>query len=115
MVERSLAAAAALADEGIDVEVIDLRTLHPMDIDSLQRSVEKTGRLVTVEEQPKPQGWGNAVIASLAEAGVPFKAPPVRIALPDIPLAYSPGLEDAMLPGPVSIAQAIRRLVSAGR
>jgi pyruvate dehydrogenase E1 component beta subunit len=96
------------------VEVIDLRTLHPMDIDSLLRSVEKTGRLVTVEEQPKPQGWGNAVIASLAEAGVPFKVPPVRIALPDIPLAYSPGLEDAMLPGPASIAQTIRRLVRAG-
>jgi len=115
MVERSLAAAATLAEEGVDVEVIDLRTLHPMDLDTLRRSVEKTGRLVTVEEQPKPQGWGNAVIASLAEAGVPFKTPPVRIALPDIPLAYSPGLEDAMLPGPASIAETIRQLVRAGR
>jgi pyruvate dehydrogenase E1 component beta subunit len=111
MVERSLAAADQLAEQGIDVEVIDLRSIAPMDLGTVRRSVEKTGRLVTVEEQPINQGWGNGVIASLVEAGVAFKRPPRRIGLPDHPMPYSPVLEDAVLPSADAIATTIRELI----
>jgi len=109
--ERALAAAQQLADHGIEVEVIDLRSIAPMDLGTVRRSVEKTGHLLTVEEQPVNQGWGNSVIASLVEAGVAFKRPPRRIGLPDHPMPYSPGLEDAVLPSGDGIAATIRELV----
>jgi len=111
MVERALAAAQQLADHGIEVEVIDLRSIAPMDLGTVRRSVEKTGNLLTVEEQPINQGWGNNVIASLVEAGVAFKRPPRRIGLPDYPMPYSPVLEDAVLPSAESIAATIRDLL----
>jgi pyruvate dehydrogenase E1 component beta subunit len=111
MVERALAAAEKLAAEGIEIEVVDLRSLAPLDIGTVQRSVVKTGHLITVEEQPTNQGWGNTVIASLVEAGVPFKRPPLRIGLPDFPLPYSPGLEDAVLPSADRIATAVGDMV----
>lgn len=111
MVERALAAAQNLAADGIDLEVIDLRSLAPLDLETVRRSVEKTGRLVTVEEQPTNQGWGNTVIASLVEAGVAFRRPPRRIGLPDIPLPYSPVLEDAILPSADRIAASVVELV----
>ena len=112
MLERSLAAADVLEKEGISVEVIDLRTIAPLDLPAVQRSVEKTGRLITVEEQPVVQGWGNAVIAHLAEQGVRFTAPPRRVGLPDYPMPYSPVLEDATLPQPTTIAAVARQVVS---
>ena len=111
MVERALAAAQKLAPDGIETEVIDLRSLAPLDIATVQRSAEKTGHLITVEEQPTNQGWGNAVIASLVEAGVAFSKPPRRIGLPDFPLPYSPGLEDAVLPSAERIAAAVADMV----
>ncbi len=111
MVDRALAAAELLAQEGIEAEVIDLRSLAPMDLPAIVRSVEKTGRLVTVEEQPVNQGWGNVVIASLVEAGTRFRVAPKRIGLPDFPMPYSPVLEDAVLPNGERIAAAIRPLV----
>jgi len=111
MVERALAAAELLAKEGIDTEVIDLRSLAPMDIPTIANSVEKTRRLVTIEEQPVNQGWGNTVIARLVEARTRFDAPPKRIGLPDFPMPYSPVLEDAVLPNAERIAAAVRPLV----
>ncbi len=111
MVERALAAAQQLADDGIEVEVIDLRSIAPMDLGTVRRSVEKTGNLLTVEEQPINQGWGNNVIASLVETGVAFTRPPRRIGLPDYPMPYSPVLEDAVLPSADTIATTIRDLV----
>lgn len=111
MVERSLAAAQALAADGIEVEVIDLRSLAPMDLETVQRSVEKTGRLVTVEEQPRVAGWGGQVIAAVVEAGVRLTAPPRRVGLPDFPMPYSPVLEDAALPSPDRIARAVREVI----
>ena len=114
MVERSIAAAEALSQEGIEVEVIDLRSIAPIDHNTIRASVQKTGRLVTVEEQPIPQGWGNTVIASLVEAGVALKHPPRRVGLPDYPVPYSPALEDGALPSAVEIAAAIRQNVARG-
>lgn len=111
MVERSLAAAEALAADGINVEVIDLRSLAPMDVETIRRSVESTGRLITVEEQPRVAGWGGQLIAALAEAGVAFAVPPRRIGLPDLPMPYSPVLEDAVVPDSGRISDVIREVV----
>ena len=72
MVERALAAAEALAAEGIDAEVIDLRWIRPLDLATVKASVEKTGRLVIAEEQVHAGGWGATVISELAKAGVAF-------------------------------------------
>jgi acetoin:2,6-dichlorophenolindophenol oxidoreductase subunit beta len=110
MVERSLAAAEALANEGIDVEVIDLRSLAPIDMATITESVERTGRLLTVEEQHRPGGWGAELISSLVEGGHSFKASPRRLTLPDFPVPYSPVLEDAVLPRAETIADAVRAI-----
>lgn len=109
MVERSLAAAEQLAREGIDAEVIDLRSLAPLDLETITESVAKTGRLVTVEEQHRSGGWGAELVSAMAEKGLLFKSPPQRITLPDFPMPYSPTLEDAVVPGQARIADIVRR------
>jgi pyruvate/2-oxoglutarate/acetoin dehydrogenase E1 component len=99
MVERALAAAEMLADAGIDAEVIDLRWVRPLDLTTLNASVEKTGRLVVVEEQVHAGGWGAAIVSELTIGGVRWATPPRRVSLPDdLPIPYSPPLEDAVLP-----------------
>lgn len=108
MVERALAAAEALSQEGVDVEVIDLRSLAPLDLETISESVTRTGRLVTVEEQHRPGGWGAEIVSSLVELGVPFNAPPRRLTLPDFPVPYSPTLEDAVLPAVDTIIEAVK-------
>jgi pyruvate dehydrogenase E1 component beta subunit len=107
MVERSLAAAAALAEQGVEAEVIDLRWLNPLDLATVRRSVERTGRLVVAEEQVHAGGWGATLISRLVGGGAPFAAPPRTVSLPDdVPIAYSPALEDAIIPTAERIAQA---------
>lgn len=110
MVYEALRAAQALADEGIDVEVIDPRTIVPLDKDTIFDSVEKTGRLVTVEEGRLRGGLG-AEIAALA-SGEYFsllKAPVQRVAAPMVPVPGSAALEDLYLPNKDSIVRAIKR------
>ncbi len=115
MADRSLAAAALLAEDGIDVELIDPTWLRPLDLEAISASVEKTGRLLVVEEQVHAGGWGATVISRLAASGVPFAAPPRALSLPEnLLVPYSPPLEDALLPTTESIAAAVRELV-AGR
>jgi pyruvate dehydrogenase E1 component beta subunit len=112
MVPRALDAAAALADEGIAVEVIDLRILRPLTIGPIVESVRKTGRLVTVEEQPRAGGWGAEVVAQVvAEALDRLQAPPERVAMPDHPLPCSKPLEEATRPSAEHIAAAVRKLL----
>ena len=114
MVERTLKAAEALAAEGIAAEVIDLRWIRPLDVATVSASVERTGRLVIVEEQVHHGGWGAALISELTMAGVPMRARPVAVSLPpDLPVPYSPPLEDAILPSPERIAEAVRGAVRA--
>ena len=109
MVERALSAAETLAAEGIDAEVIDLRWIRPLDIDTVRRSVERTGRLVVAEEQVHAGGWGATVISELTMGGVRWASPPRASSLPaDLPIPYSPPLEDAFLPSAGSIASAAR-------
>jgi pyruvate dehydrogenase E1 component beta subunit len=109
MVERALKAADALAAEGIEAEVIDLRWVRPLDLPTVKASVEKTLRLVIAEEQVHAGGWGATVISELAQAGVPFATPPRRVSLPDdYPIPYTPPLEDLVVPSVDSITAAAR-------
>ena len=110
MVHRAAEAADRLAAEGIDAEVIDLRSLVPLDTEALLASVAKTSRLFTVEENPRLCGWG-AEIASIAaeEAFWDLDGPVVRITTPHVPLGAADSLEDAALPAPERIAETIRR------
>jgi pyruvate/2-oxoglutarate/acetoin dehydrogenase E1 component len=114
MVERSLEAAATLAGEGIDAEVIDLRWIRPLDLATVGASVGKTGRLVIAEEQVHAGGWGATVISELTMGGIGWRSAPRAVSLPaDICIAYSPPLEDAALPTAQSIAAAARASVRA--
>ena len=105
-----LAAAETLAGEGVDCEVIDLRTARPIDSATILRSVEKTNRLVVVEEGPRTGGWAAEVLATVAEEGLGDLDAILRLTTPDHPIPYSPPLEDAFIPGADAIAQAVRAL-----
>ena len=107
-VHDSLEAAAELEADGVSVEVVDLRTLRPFDLDTVLASVAKTSRLVVVEEGPTTGGWAGEVLASVTEHGLGHLDDAWRIATPDSPIPYSPPLEDAFLPGPARIASEIR-------
>jgi pyruvate dehydrogenase E1 component beta subunit len=113
MLDRALEAAILLAAEGIEAEVIDLRWIRPLDAETVRRSVERTGRLLVVEEQVHAGGWGATLISQLVQAGASFKIAPAAVSLPpDQPIPYSPELEDAVIPSSQRIAEAARRLVS---
>ncbi len=103
-VHDSLAAADLLAEQGVSAEVIDLRTLRPLDADSVLRSVEKTNRIAVVEEGPLTGGWAGEVLALVTEQGLGDLDDAWRITTPNSPIPYSPPLEDAHLPGPERIA-----------
>jgi len=108
-VHDCLAAADLLATSGIDAEVVDLRTIRPLDEAAVLTSLAKTNRLAVVEEGPITGGWGGEVIAVCAEQGLGDVDDLWRIATPDHPIPYSPPLEDAFLPGPESIAASVRQ------
>jgi 2-oxoisovalerate dehydrogenase E1 component beta subunit len=112
MLHESLAAAETLADEGIDVEVVDLRTLLPLDRETILASLAKTRRLCVVHEDTVTMGLGAELCALAAEAGV-LAVPPVRVAMPDIPgIPVDDNLEDAVLPNRATIRDALVRLVA---
>ena len=112
MVHRSLEAAEILAKEGIDAEVIDLRTLVPLDRATVFKSVKKTGRLVVVDEDYRSFGMTGEIIASVVENDpMALKAAPQRIAYPDIPIPYSRPMEQFALPDTEKIAAAVRKTI----
>jgi pyruvate/2-oxoglutarate/acetoin dehydrogenase E1 component len=114
MVSRALEAADALAADGIDAEIIDLRWVRPLDMETIGASVARTGRLVIVEEQWHDAGWGATVISRLAQSGASFKAPPASVSLPhDQLIPYSPPLEDAFIPTSEGIASVVRTTITA--
>jgi acetoin:2,6-dichlorophenolindophenol oxidoreductase subunit beta len=108
-VHDSLEAADELERDRVSVEVIDLRTLRPFDLDTVLASVRKTNRIVVVEEGPLTGGWAGEVLAGVAEHALGYLDDAWRIATPNTPIPYSPPLEDAFLPGPERIAAEIRR------
>jgi pyruvate/2-oxoglutarate/acetoin dehydrogenase E1 component len=107
-VHESLAAADLLAAEGIEAEVIDLRTLRPLDIPTVLESVAKTNRVCVVEEGPLTGGWAGEVIARVTEEGLGDLDDAWRIATAESPVPYSPPLEDAFLPDAERIASEVR-------
>lgn len=114
MVHHALAAAEALAKEGVSVEVIDPRTLVPLDTETIIQSVRKTGRLLAVDEAYLTCGIQGEVIALVTEhAFQALKVAPRRLGNPGVPVPFAPPLEDAVLPNQERIASAIRDMVSA--
>lgn len=112
MVHRSLDAAEILAGEGINVEVLDLRSLVPLDRDAIVDSVRKTRRLLVVDEDYRSYGMTGEVITSAIEGAFDYlDAPPARVAYPDVSIPYSRPLEQFVLPNSEAIAEAARKLV----
>ncbi|RVC41841.1 alpha-ketoacid dehydrogenase subunit beta, partial [Mesorhizobium sp. M4B.F.Ca.ET.088.02.2.1] len=117
MVHKSLEAAQALQAEGIDIEVIDLRTVRPMDKRTIIESVKKTSRLLCVYEAVKTLGVGAEVSAMIAESEAFdfLDAPIVRLGGAEIPIPYNPDLERATVPQVPDIVAAARDLVRGAR
>ncbi len=107
-VPDSLAAAELLAGDGIDAEVIDLRTLRPLDLKTVLRSAEKTNRVTAVEEGPRLGGWGANLLGTVAAEALHDLDDAWVIATGETPIPYSPPLEDAFMPDAETIAAAVR-------
>ncbi|MDR0403932.1 MAG: alpha-ketoacid dehydrogenase subunit beta [Treponema sp.] len=107
---KSLEAAEILAKEGISVELIDPRTLAPLDTDTIAASVKKTGRLITVHEAHKNMGWGTEVAAQVAEKVFAYlDAPPERVGSKMCSLPFNLGLENAVVPQVADIVAAVKK------
>jgi pyruvate dehydrogenase E1 component beta subunit len=115
MVQKALLAAEELAREGIDVEVIDLRTLVPLDREAVLRSVAKTGRLMVADEDYLGFGLTGEIAAIVAENldTVRLLAPVKRVAVPNVPIPYSRPLEQFVIPQVNGLVAAVRELMNA--
>jgi 2-oxoisovalerate dehydrogenase E1 component len=112
MVPLTMKAAEELAGEGIEAEVIDLRTLYPLDIETLVKSIQKTNRAVVVHQAVKCMGFGAEVAAQLQEKAFDYlDSPIIRVAAPDTPPPSAPVLEKAFLPNEKDIVEAVKGLV----
>lgn len=112
MVPRAVQAAEQLAGDGIDAEVIDVRSLVPLDTQTLCGSVARTSRLVTVEENPRLCGWGAEVVSIVVEECFwNLDAPPTRVTSPHVPLPSAGDLEDATIPTVERIVTATRNVM----
>jgi pyruvate dehydrogenase E1 component beta subunit len=115
MTHYSLLAAEELAREGMEAEVVDLRSLAPLDEATILDSVKRTGRLVVVDECPLRCGIASEVSASVVEHGFDLlKAPIVRVTRAHVPVPFSLPLEEAITPDPAKIAAAARKLMKKG-
>ena len=111
MVHKALEAADALAQRGISAEIVDLRTVYPLDEETILRSIEKTSRALVLYESYRFLGIGTEVEAVIAEKAFEhLDAPVVRLAPPNVPVPFSPPLEDAFLPQIADIEAAVDRL-----
>jgi pyruvate dehydrogenase E1 component beta subunit len=110
----ALAAAEALKADGVEAEVVDLRTIRPMDTETIVNSVKKTNRLVTVEEAWAPMGIGAEVAWQVTQAAFDYlDAPPARVTQMDVPLPYAANLEAMSLPNADRVVEAVRRVMYA--
>ncbi len=112
MVQVALDAAARLEEDGLDIEVLDLRTLAPLDRDAILQSVARTSRALVLHEASRTGGIGGEIAAIIAEEGFEYlDAPVTRLGSLDTPVPYSPPLEHAFMPGTDTVVDAVRRLV----
>ena len=112
MVSKSLAAAETLASEGIETEVIDPRTLVPLDKAAIIESLKKTGRLVIVHEAVKRGGFGGEIAGIIAEDAFDYLDAPIkRVAGKNVPIAFNEVLEQKAVPSAEDIAAAVRSVV----
>ncbi len=107
-VPDALEAAEQLAQDGVEAEVIDLRTLRPLDLATVLESVGRTNRLLVVEEGPATGGWASGLLGQVAEHGLHDLDDAWLLTTGEFPIPYSPTLEDAFIPGPDAIASAVR-------
>lgn len=113
MVERALEASERLAEHGVFAEVINLRSLRPLNMKPILNSVMKTNRLLCIEENHSTGGWGGEVAARTTQDAFDYlDAPPSRLTLPDWPMPFSPELEDAAMPSVDKIVDAVNKLLS---
>jgi pyruvate/2-oxoglutarate/acetoin dehydrogenase E1 component len=111
MVTKALRAAERLAEEGVDVEVIDLRTLVPLDLETLLQSVRKTNRVVIVHEGCRRGGIGAEIACNIMEEAFDFLDAPIqRVGALNVPIPYSEPLENAVIPGEEEIATAVKKV-----
>jgi acetoin:2,6-dichlorophenolindophenol oxidoreductase subunit beta len=113
-VHVALEAAEALSRDGIDAEVIDLRTLRPLDHETIAASLRKTNRLAIVEEGPRTGGWSTTVAAEIAEHSLHDIDDIWRVTTADTPIPFSPALEDAFLPEAARLAAEVRSRLGTG-
>lgn len=112
MVWEALQAAEDLAREGIDVEVLDPRTLVPLDLPAVVQSVRKTNRLLVVEAGCKRGGVSSEIITAVIEEGFDYlDYPPVRLAVPDTPIPFASAMEKFVLPGKAKIIEEVRGML----
>jgi len=107
-VPDALAAAETLSADGIEAEVVDLRTLRPLDLDTVLDSVAKTNRLLAVEEGPRTGGWATGLLGAVAERGLHDLDDAWIVATDETPIPYSPTLEDAFIPDAEAIVASVR-------
>jgi 2-oxoisovalerate dehydrogenase E1 component beta subunit len=111
MVHTALHAAQDAVKDGISVEVIDLRTLLPMDVEAIRETASRSGKVLVLHEATRTGGPGAEIAATVAELAFEhLDAPIVRLAAPDTPVPYSPPLEEQFIPGTVAVGKAIRAL-----
>jgi pyruvate/2-oxoglutarate/acetoin dehydrogenase E1 component len=114
MRHRAIEAADIVAENGIEAEVLDLRTLMPLDYDAIGESLSHTGRVLVVEESPKAGSWGATVVAHIAENfWNDLDAPPTLLAADETPIPYAGNLEGAWMPSAERIVGAIQAIVRA--
>lgn len=112
MVHKTLKAADDLAGKGIELEVVDLRTLVPLDTETIVNSIKKTGRLIVVHEACKTAGFGGEIAAIAAKEAFDYLDAPIeRVTAPDTPVPFSPPLEEAFIPQPKDIIAAALAMV----
>jgi pyruvate dehydrogenase E1 component beta subunit len=110
MVRRALSAAEKLSGEGIDCEVIDPRSLVPLDMKAILESVKKTGHLIVADEARLACGTASEIVAAVVEAGFSYlQRPPVRVAVRDVPMPFAPVLEREVIPNEERIIRGINR------
>lgn len=108
-------ALAAASQHDLDIEIVDLMSLVPWDVETVLSSVRRTGRLVVVEEAPESGGWGSEIVAAVVrEAFTELTAPPFRITTPNVPVPYAKDLEARFLPGPDEVGRQISTYLETG-